>query len=129
MWMASAPSAMKHLRAQQVRQLAQTAGPPAAGERPSTLIGIDLGKHVFHLHAQDGRGREVFRKKLSRAQLLPFFSNLQAVTVVMEACAGSHWLARKLNAMGHRAKLISAQYVRPFVKSNKNLWSSPFLQH
>jgi transposase len=72
------------------------------------------------LHAQDAKGREVFRKKLSRAQLLPFFSNLQAVTIVMEACAGSHWLARKLNAMGHRAKLISAQYVRPFVKSNKN---------
>ncbi|HEF5870769.1 TPA: IS110 family transposase [Burkholderia cenocepacia] len=85
-----------------------------------TLIGIDLGKHVFHLHAQDAKGREVFRKKLSRAQLLPFFSNLKAVTVVMEACAGSHWLARKLNAMGHEAKLISAQYVRPFVKTNKN---------
>jgi transposase len=86
----------------------------------ATLIGIDLGKHVFHLHAQDGRGREVFRKKLSRAQLLPFFSNLQPLTVVMEACAGAHWLARKLNAMGHQAKLVSAQYVRPFVKSNKN---------
>ncbi|WP_175713246.1 IS110 family transposase [Burkholderia ambifaria] len=85
-----------------------------------TLIGIDLGKHVFHLHAQDAKGHEVFRKKLSRVQLLPFFSNLKAVTVVMEACAGSHWLARKLNAMGHEAKLISAQYVRPFVKSNKN---------
>jgi transposase len=85
-----------------------------------TLIGIDLGKHVFHLHAQDAKGHGVFRKKLSRAQLLPFFSNLKAVTVVMEACAGSHWLARKLNAMGHHAKLISAQYVRPFVKSNKN---------
>jgi len=85
-----------------------------------TLIGIDLGKHVFHLHAQDAKGREVFRKKLSRSQLLPFFSNLKAVTVVMEACAGSHWLARKLNAMGHVARLISPQYVRPFVKSNKN---------
>jgi transposase len=85
-----------------------------------TLIGIDIGKQVFHLHAQDAKGREVFRKKLSRAQLLPFFSNLQVVTVVMEACAGAHWLARKLNAMGHHARLISAQYVRPFVKSNKN---------
>ncbi|CAE6936128.1 IS110 family transposase ISPath1 [Paraburkholderia domus] len=85
-----------------------------------TLIGIDLGKHVFHLHAQDAKGHEVFRKKLSRAQLIPFFSNLKAVTVVMEACPGAHWLARKLDAMGHQAKLISAQYVRPFVKSNKN---------
>ncbi|WP_168788232.1 IS110 family transposase [Paraburkholderia aromaticivorans] len=85
-----------------------------------TLIGIDLGKHVFHLHAQDAKGSEVFRKKPPRSQLLPFFSNLKAVTVVMEACAGSHWLARKLNAMGHVAKLVSPQYVRPFVKSNKN---------
>jgi transposase len=85
-----------------------------------TLIGIDLGKHVFHLHAQDAKGHEVLRKKLSRAQLLPFFSNFKAVTVVMEACAGSHWLARKLSEMGHVARLISPQYVRPFVKSNKN---------
>ncbi|WP_027796000.1 IS110 family RNA-guided transposase [Paraburkholderia acidipaludis] len=85
-----------------------------------TLIGIDLGKHVFHLHAQDAKGHEVFRKKLSRTQLLPFFSNLKAVTVVMEACAGSHWLARKLNELGHVARLVSPQYVRPFVKSNKN---------
>jgi transposase len=52
-----------------------------------TLIGIDIGKQVFHLHAQDATGREVFRKKLSRAQLLPFFSNLKVVTVVVEACA------------------------------------------
>jgi transposase len=55
-----------------------------------TLIGIDIGKQVFHLHAQDAKGREVFRKKLSRAQLLPFFSNLKVVIVVMEACAGAH---------------------------------------
>jgi transposase len=85
-----------------------------------SLIGIDLGKHIFHLHAQDAKGHEVFRKRLSRAQLLPFFSNLKAATVVMEACAGSHWLARKLNEMGHVARLVSPQYVRPFVKSNKN---------
>jgi transposase len=85
-----------------------------------TLIGIDLGKHVFHIHGQDAKGHAIFRKKLSRQQLLFFFSDLRAVTVVMEACAGSHWLARKLNAMGHVTKLISPQYVRPFVKSNKN---------
>jgi len=88
-----------------------------------TLIGIDIGKRVFHLHAQDAKGHEVFRKKLSRAQLLSFFSNFKVVTVVMEACAGAHWLARKLNEMGHQARLISAQYVRPFVKSNKKITS------
>jgi len=85
-----------------------------------TLIGIDLGKHSFHLHAQDGLGRMVFRKKLSRQQLLRTLSNVPACRVVMEACAGSHWLARRLADMGHEARLISPQFVRPFVAGNKN---------
>ena len=85
-----------------------------------TLIGIDLGKHSFHLHAQDGVGRMVFRKKLSRQQLLRTLSNVPACRVVMEACAGSHWLARRLISMGHEARLISPQFVRPFVLGNKN---------
>ena len=67
-----------------------------------TLMGVDLGKHVFHVHGQDAKGHARCSARSSRAsQLLPFFSNLKAVTVAMEACAGSHWLARKLNAMGH----------------------------
>ncbi|WP_260963352.1 IS110 family transposase [Pseudomonas citri] len=86
----------------------------------SALIGIDLGKHSFHLHGQDKSGREVFRKKLSRPQMMQFFGNLKACTVVMEACAGAHFVARQLIAMGHQAKLISPQFVRPFVKGNKN---------
>lgn len=84
------------------------------------LIGIDLGKHCFYLHGQDELGREVFRKKLSRLQMMKFFVNQPTCTVVMEACAGSHFVARQLVAMGHSAKLISPQFVRPFVKSNKN---------
>ncbi|WP_082766016.1 IS110-like element ISAzvi4 family transposase [Azotobacter vinelandii] len=84
------------------------------------LIGIDLGKHSFHLHGQDKIGREVFRRKSSRQQMMRFFGNLPACTVVMEACAGSHFIARELMALGHQAKLISPQFVRPFVKSNKN---------
>ena len=86
----------------------------------SALIGIDLGKHSFHLHGQDKSGREVFRKKFSRPQMMQFFGNLPACTVVMEACAGAHFVARQLIAMGHQAKLISPQFVRPFVKGNKN---------
>lgn len=86
----------------------------------SALIGIDLGKHSFHLHGQDKLGREVFRKKLSRQQMMTLFGNLPACTVVMEACAGAHFVARQLMAMGHEAKLISPQFVRPFVKGNKN---------
>ena len=86
----------------------------------SALIGIDLGKHSFHLHGQDTAGREVFHKKLTRAQMMQFFGNLPNCVVVMEACAGAHFVARQLTAMGHTAKLISPQFVRPFVKGNKN---------
>lgn len=84
------------------------------------LVGIDLGKHTFHLHGQDKLGRELFRKKLSRQQMMRFFANLPACTVVMEACAGAHFVARELAALGHQAKLISPQFVKPFVKGNKN---------
>jgi len=83
-------------------------------------VGIDLGKHRFHLHGQDKPGRELFRKKCSRQQMMRFFSNLPTCTVVMEACAGAHFVARELMAMGHQAKLISPQFVKPFVKANKN---------
>lgn len=85
-----------------------------------TLIGIDLGKHSFHVHGQDRTGKAVFRKKLSRKQLLEFFATFHGCTVVMETCAGAHWMARKLSDFGHVVKLISPQFVRPFVKSNKN---------
>jgi transposase len=85
-----------------------------------TLVGIDLGKHLFHLHGQDRHGKAVFRKKANRKQLVEFFAAFHACTVVMEACAGAHHMARKLATFGHHVKLISPQYVRPFVKSNKN---------
>lgn len=85
-----------------------------------TLVGIDLGKHSFHLHGQDRRGKAVFRKKAGRKQLIEFFATFQVCTVVMEACAGAHHMARKLASFGHQVKLISPQFVRPFVKSNKN---------
>lgn len=83
------------------------------------LVGIDAGKHTFHLHGQDKSGQELFRKKLSRQQMMRFFANLPACTVVMKACAGAHFVARELTVMEHQAKLISPQFVRPFVKGNK----------
>lgn len=85
-----------------------------------TLVGIELGKYTFHLHGQDRKGLPVFRRKLSRKQLVESFATFHPCTVAMEACAGAHYLARKLIAMGHEAKLISPQHVRPFVKCNKN---------
>ena len=85
-----------------------------------TLVGVDLGKHSFHLHGQDARDKIVFRRKVSRKQLIEFFATFHACTVVMEACAGAHHMARKLATFGHQVKLISPHFVRPFVKSNKN---------
>lgn len=85
-----------------------------------TLIGIDLGKLSFHLHGQDRHGHAVFRKKFTRNKLMEFLATCSPCTVVMEACAGAHFLARQLASFGHQTKLISPQFVRPFVKSNKN---------
>lgn len=85
-----------------------------------TLVGIDQGKHAVHLHGQDQQGKAVFGKKVNRKQLVEFFATFHACTVVMEACAGAHWMARKLAGFGHQVKRITPQFVRPFVKGNKN---------
>ncbi|HEX3471245.1 MAG TPA: IS110 family transposase [Silvibacterium sp.] len=83
-------------------------------------IGIDLGKTVFHLVGLSQRGEVVVRKKFSRAQLLRFTSNVQVDLIGMEACVGSHFLGRALREQGHEVRLMPAQYVKPFVKTNKN---------
>jgi transposase len=72
-----------------------------------TLIGIDLGKHSFHLHGQDRRDRMVFRKKVTRKQRIEFFASFHACAVVMEACAGAHYMVRKLATSGHEVKLTA----------------------
>lgn len=74
-----------------------------------TLVGIDLGKHTFHLHGQDKKGKGLFRKKLNRKQTIEFFETFHACTAVMEACAGAHHMARKLASFGHQIELISPQ--------------------
>jgi transposase len=83
-------------------------------------IGIDLGKTVFHLIGVDARGEAVVRKKCSRTQLLRFTSNVPKCLIGMEACAGSHFLGRALREQGHDVRLMPAQYVKPYVKTNKN---------
>ena len=83
-------------------------------------IGIDLGKTTFHLVALGERGKILLKKKLSRKQLLALTANLPASLIGLEACSGSHFLARALREQGHDARLIPAQFVKPFVKSNKN---------
>jgi len=83
-------------------------------------IGIDLGKTTFHLVALGERGKTVIKKKLSRKQLLSFTANLQPSLIGLEACSGSHFLGRALSQQGHEVRLIPAQFVKPFLKSNKN---------
>jgi transposase len=83
-------------------------------------IGIDLGKTVFHLVGLNLRGEVVVRKKFSRKQLLRFTANRQVALIGMEACGGSHFLGRALREQGHEVRLIPAQYVKPFVKTNKS---------
>ena len=83
-------------------------------------IGIDLGKTVFHLVGLNLRGEAVVRKKLSRRQLLQFTANLHVDLIGMEACGGAHFLGRALRAQGHEVRLMPAQYVKPYVKTNKN---------
>src|SRR5271166_2727648 len=90
--------------------------------RPMELhtIGIDLGKTVFHLVGLNLRGEVVVRKKFSRKQLLHFTANRQVNLIGMEACSGSHFLGRALQEQGHEVRLIPAQYVKPYVKTNKS---------
>jgi transposase len=85
-----------------------------------TTIGIDLAKNVLQVHGADDKGKTVMKKQLKRAQVLPFFANLTPCRIGMEACGSAHYWARKLQALGHTVQLIAPQYVKPFVKRNKN---------
>lgn len=84
------------------------------------VIGIDLGKTVFHLVGMDSTGKVVIRKRCSRRQLLGFTANLQVQLIGMESCSGSHFLGRALREQGHEVRLIPAQYVKPYVQTNKS---------
>jgi transposase len=83
-------------------------------------IGIDLGKTVFHLVGVDSSGAVVVRKKCSRTQLLTYTANVRVHRIGMEACSGSHFLGRALREQGHDVRLMPAQYVKPYVKTNKS---------
>src|SRR5580704_7781089 len=83
-------------------------------------VGIDLGKTTFHLVALSAAGKVLLRKKFTQRQLITFTANMQTSLIGMEACSGAHFLGRVLRQQGHNVKLIPAQFVKPFVKSNKN---------
>jgi transposase len=84
------------------------------------VLGIDLAKRFFQLHGVNKEGRAVLKKKVSRAELSRFVVNLPKCLIAMEACSGAHFWAREFKKMGHEVKLIAPQFVKPFVKSNKN---------
>lgn len=85
-----------------------------------TLLGTDIAKNVFQLHGVDDKGNAVLRKRLTRTKLMEFIVQLQSCTIVMEACGGANHWCRKFKTLGHEVKLISPQFVKAFVKSNKN---------
>lgn len=85
-----------------------------------SVIGLDLAKNVFQLHAVDEAGDVIIRRQLRRNQLLQFFEHLPRCLVGMEACSTSHYWARELVRLGFEVKLMPPAYVKPYVKRGKN---------
>jgi len=83
-------------------------------------LGIDIAKNTYQLHGADPSGKAAMRKRLPRHKLAAYIANLPACTIVMESCGGSNYWARVFKRSGHTVKLISPQFVKPFVKTNKN---------
>ena len=83
-------------------------------------LGIDLAKNVFHLVGLDSSGQVVIRKRCSRRQVLAFTANVEVQVIGMEACSGAHFLGRALREQGHDVRLMPAQYVKPYVQTNKS---------
>jgi transposase len=85
-----------------------------------TTVGLDLAKSVFQVHGVDARGKPALKKQLRRDQVAAYFVNLPPCLVGMEACGSAHYWARKLQNLGHTVKLMAPQFVKPYVKTNKN---------
>ena len=83
-------------------------------------IGLDLAKYIFEVHGVDAHGKVVLRKTLRRNAVSSFFANLPPCLIGMEASNGAHYWARVLSGFGHQVRLISPEFVAPYVKSNKN---------
>ncbi|CCW19630.1 Mobile element protein [Sphingobium indicum BiD32] len=83
------------------------------------VIGLDLAKNVFQIHAIDAQGQPVVRRQLRRAEVLKFFAKLPPCLVGMEACASAHYWGREIGALGHRVRLMPPAYVKPYVKRGK----------
>jgi transposase len=84
------------------------------------VLGIDIAKNVFELHGVDEKGQVVLKKSIKREKLSAYIAQLSVCLIGMEACGGAHYWARKFKQMGHEVKLMNPQFVKPYVKSNKN---------
>jgi transposase len=85
-----------------------------------TVLGIDLAKEVFQLHGVDKSGKMLLKKKVYREGLIRYITKLDKCLIVIEACSSSHHWAREFMKVGHEVKMIAPQFVKPFVKTNKN---------
>lgn len=83
-------------------------------------LGIDIAKNIFHIHGVDNMGKKVISKAIKRNKLLEFINQLPICLIGMEACGGANYWGQKFTAMGHEVKLVAPQFVKPYVKSNKN---------
>lgn len=84
------------------------------------VLGIDLAKNVFQLHGTDAKGKRVLAKRLSRSKLIEFVAKLPPCLIGIEACTGAHYWARLFETMGHTVRMMAPQFVKPYVRSNKN---------
>ncbi len=84
------------------------------------VLGIDLAKQSFQLHGVDELGKTVLCKKLSRSKLTAFIAKLSPCLIGLETCGGAHYWVRTFTKFGHKVRMIAPQFVKPYVKSNKN---------
>src|SRR6201988_4222856 len=119
-WSGRAPASPPAINAGRGRPSQEARHVPETLNAAITVVGIDIGKNSFHAVGHDQRGAIVLRQKWSRGQVEARFANMTPCLIGMEACVGAHHLSRKLNALGHDARLIPARYVRPYSKGQKN---------
>jgi transposase len=84
------------------------------------ILGIDLAKNVFQLHGVDSEGRPALKSRIRRERLLKVVAEIEPCLIAVEACTGAFYWARAFQQCGHSVRVISPQYVKPFVKGNKN---------
>ena len=83
-------------------------------------VGLDIAKQIFQAHGVDRTGKVVLRRRLRRAEVASFFAGLEACLIGLEASGGAHYWFRVLSRLGHTVRLIAPQFVKPYVKSQKN---------